>query len=58
GEHRCLGEWLGRQVVKTASQRLFTRIEGFELEPDFEIELKGFEFRGPLELNCVWGKHV
>ena len=58
GEHRCLGEWLGRQVVKTASQRLFTRIEGFELEPDSEIELKGFEFRGPLELNCVWGKHV
>ena len=55
GEHRCLGEWLGRQVVKTASQRLFTRIGEFELKPGSEVELRGFEFRGPLELNCIWG---
>ena len=58
GEHRCLGEWLGRQVVKTASQRLFTRIEEFELKSNSEVKLRGFEFRGPLELNCVWGKRV
>ena len=55
GEHRCLGEWLGRQVVKTASQRLFTRIGEFELKPGSEVELRGFEFRGPLALNCIWG---
>ena len=55
GEHSCLGEWLGRQVVKTASQRLFTRIGEFELKPGSEVEHRGFEFRGPLELNCIWG---
>lgn len=49
GEHRCLGEWLGRQQVRLAVERLLDRFERFELTQP--VELFGFEFRGPLALQ-------
>ncbi len=49
GEHRCLGEWLGRQQVRLAVERLLDRFERFELTQP--VELFGFEFRGPLALH-------
>jgi len=49
GEHRCLGEWLGRQQVRLAVERLLDRFGTIELaEP---AVLSGFEFRGPLALH-------
>lgn len=45
GAHRCLGEWLGRQEVRVGVERLFARFPQMELIE--EVELAGFEFRGP-----------
>lgn len=49
GEHRCLGEWLGRQQVRLAVDRLLDRFSHIELTQP--VELFGFEFRGPLALH-------
>ena len=50
GVHRCLGEWLGRQEVRVGVERLFERFPDLALAPGHEIELQGFEFRGPHQL--------
>ena len=47
GTHRCLGEWLGRQEVRVGVERLFARFPDLVLEADQQIEIYGFEFRGP-----------
>ena len=47
GTHRCLGEWLGRQEVRVGVERLFARFPDLTLEPDQQIDIHGFEFRGP-----------
>lgn len=52
GEHRCLGEWLGRQQVRVGVERLLDRLPGLEL--DGNVELRGFEFRGPTSLPVRW----
>ncbi len=52
GEHRCLGEWMGRQQVRIGVERLLDRLPGLRL--DGEVELHGFEFRGPLSLPVAW----
>jgi hypothetical protein len=49
GEHRCLGEWLGRQQVRLAVERLLARFTRIELAAP--IELTGFEFRGPTAVH-------
>ena len=54
GEHRCLGEWLGRQVVRVGTSRLFERLPDLRLADDEPVTLHGFEFRGPTSLNCRW----
>ena len=52
GQHRCLGEWLGRQEVAVGTERLFSRLANLRL--DGEVELHGFEFRGPKSLMVRW----
>ena len=52
GEHRCLGEWMGRQQVRIGVERLLDRLPGLRL--DGEVELHGFEFRGPVPLPVAW----
>ena len=54
GDHRCLGEWLGRQVVRVGSQKILTRLPNLKIQAGKTIELHGFEFRGPRELPCSW----
>ncbi len=49
GEHRCLGEWLGRQQVRLAVERLLHRFPSIRLTRP--VEVRGFEFRGPLALH-------
>ncbi len=56
GDHRCLGEWLGRQEVRVGTQRLFERLEGLRLAPGEVPVLTGFEFRGPTSLRVVWDR--
>lgn len=51
GEHRCLGEWLGRQQVRLAVERLLDRFRHIELTRP--VELSGFEFRGPLAVHVT-----
>lgn len=53
GTHRCLGEWLGRQVVRVGVQRLLHKFPDLRLDPDHEVELRGFEFRGPRCVNVL-----
>jgi hypothetical protein len=53
GEHRCLGEWLGRQQVRIGVERLLDRLPNIRLAGD--VELHGFEFRGPVTLEVAWG---
>ena len=54
GEHRCLGEWLGRQQVRVGVERLLARLPGLRLAGD--VEVRGFEFRGPAALRVRWGQ--
>jgi cytochrome P450 len=52
GEHRCLGEWLGRQQVRIGVERLLARLPGLGLAGD--VVVRGFEFRGPTTLPVRW----
>ena len=54
GDHRCLGEWLGRQVVRIGSQRVLDRLTDLQTQSSASLELRGFEFRGPTSLRCKW----
>ncbi len=53
GVHRCLGEWLGRQEVRVGVERLFARFPDLRLAPDADVEIHGFEFRGPRSVPVV-----
>ena len=55
GAHRCLGEWLGRQEVRIGVERLFARFPDLRLAPDADVEIHGFEFRGPKSVPVVTG---
>lgn len=54
GEHRCIGEWLGRQEIRIGAERLFRNLPGLRLDPEHEVELHGFEFRGPKSVRVLW----
>ena len=53
GTHRCLGEWMARQQVLLAVERLLSRLPDLRL--DGEVAIYGFEFRGPMSLPVAWG---
>jgi cytochrome P450 len=59
GAHRCLGEWLGRQEVRVGVERLLARWPDLRLDPGRhpggDVELHGFEFRGPRSLHVTVG---
>lgn len=52
GPHVCLGSWLGRTTVRVAVQHLVTRLPALHLAGP--VEIRGFEFRGPLRLDVGW----
>ncbi|MCU1361887.1 MAG: cytochrome [Ilumatobacteraceae bacterium] len=52
GAHVCLGAWLGRSTVRVAVQHLFTRLPHLQMVGD--VDIRGFEFRGPVRLNVTW----
>ncbi len=55
GTHRCLGEWLGRQVVRVGVERLFERFPDLAMVPGAPVVLHGFEFRGPRSIQVSTG---
>ncbi|MEM7091684.1 MAG: cytochrome P450 [Actinomycetota bacterium] len=55
GTHRCLGEWLGRQEVNVGVRRLFERFPDIALDTAHDVEIHGFEFRGPSALWVTTG---
>jgi cytochrome P450 len=52
GAHVCLGAWLGRSTVRVAVQHLFKRLPTLRLTGD--VQIRGFEFRGPMRLDVAW----
>jgi len=52
GPHRCLGEWLGRQEVRLGVKVILQTLP--ELALAGEVEVRGFEFRGPVTLPVRW----
>lgn len=52
GPHVCLGAWLGRSTVRVAVQHLFRRLP--ELRLTAAVDVRGFEFRGPLRVDVAW----
>ena len=52
GAHVCLGAWLGRSTVRVAVQHLFDRLPDLHLTG--EVDIRGFEFRGPVRLDVAW----
>jgi len=53
GAHRCLGEWLGRQEVRVGVERVLARFPDLRLADGAEVEIRGFEFRGPRSVPVV-----
>lgn len=47
GAHRCLGEWLGRQEVRVGVERILARFPDLRMADGADVEIRGFEFRGP-----------
>jgi cytochrome P450 len=54
GPHVCLGAWLGRSTVRVAVQHLFRRLPGLHLRDADGVDIRGFEFRGPIRMDVVW----
>jgi hypothetical protein len=52
GPHVCLGAWLGRSTVRVAVQHLFRRLPDLRLTAP--VDVRGFEFRGPLRVDVAW----
>lgn len=55
GAHRCLGEWLGRQEVRVGVERVLGRFPDLRMAYGADIEIRGFEFRGPHSLPVSAG---
>ena len=36
------------------AERLFRNLPGLRLDPEHEVELHGFEFRGPKSVRVLW----
>jgi cytochrome P450 len=53
GPHVCLGAWLGRSTVRVAVQRLFERLPQLTLADPDAVQIRGFEFRGPVSLHVM-----
>ncbi|WP_067925244.1 cytochrome P450 [Alicyclobacillus shizuokensis] len=55
GPHYCLGAWLARQeLAHAALPALFERLPGMQLDLDQPPIIRGWVFRGPVQLNLRW----
>jgi cytochrome P450 len=54
GPHVCLGIHLARLEARAALARLFERLPGLRLDPDYPAAVRGIVFRKPPELHVLW----
>lgn len=55
GTHMCAGMWIARAAVGTvALPRIFRRFEGLALSPEREPYVRGWVFRGLVDLLLTW----
>jgi cytochrome P450 len=55
GHHFCLGVWMSRtQVGAVALPTLLRRLDGLRLDLDRPPTVRGWVFRGPVELHARW----
>ena len=54
GSHHCAGAPLARQEVLLPLELLLDRFPRLRLDPDHTVELRGWEFRAPVELWVRW----
>jgi cytochrome P450 len=52
GAHHCIGAWLGKRIATVGVASVLARLPGLAL--DGEVEVEGWEFRGPTALPVTW----
>lgn len=56
GPHTCIGALLGRYEASVGLRILFENVSTLKLDTRIPVKVRGWEFRGPLALNCVFQK--
>jgi len=55
GPHFCAGAYIAKCLIgEVALPNLFLNLPNLELDINSKVEFRGWAFRGPLELRCVW----
>ena len=55
GPHFCAGAYIARCLIgEVALPNLFLNFPNLSLDINSKVEFRGWAFRGPLELRCVW----
>lgn len=54
GPHFCVGAWLARYEARLAVTALFDQLPNLRLNLDCPPQFRGWEFRGPTNLDVVW----
>jgi cytochrome P450 len=54
GQHICSGHYFSRQLERITLEELLPALPGLRLDPDHEPVVRGWNFRAPKILHCVW----
>ena len=55
GPHFCAGAYIAKCLIgEVALPNLFLNLPNLELDTNSKVEFRGWAFRGPLELRCLW----
>ena len=54
GPHFCAGHAFARDQERIALRMLVDAMPELALDPDFEVAVRGWEFRAPAELHVMW----
>ncbi len=54
GKHICAGTYFAPQVARIALEELLSALPSLELDPEHEVVVWGWFFRGPQELRVRW----
>ena len=54
GKHICAGTYFAPQVARIALEELLSALPSIELDPEHEVVVWGWFFRGPQELRVRW----
>ena len=54
GDHFCAGHFFARQVERIMLEELFATLPGLRQRPDTEVDVAGWFFRAPVELEAEW----